>query len=393
MYIITSLPRTLIPTRPGLGESVGSVVLRVILFGTIPTEILIVPDIPTDPPSTPELPAVSPFLYSDDSEWRDRVRFHPFLPSGSSSPDTTIPSAEIPVVPTPPAPSTEIATAPPDCDTLTLIITASPAVRSRIQKTSRKSTLGLRPVMTPARSVALRRARRATLSHETSSSSSLSDSTSHTLESSFTASLQGPLTRRRPQCLDYATPTSSSSAGPSRKRSRSSATSIMSAVHTAGALSLDRSDLLPPHKRYKDIEAMTVTATVDGLGIEPVLAEVEMGFELGLAVVWSESEPEEAEADDEADAEIQPEDTIKIGVDVATGIDIPDDLLMPDAIERLGQLEEGMQVIERLRADSLQQRLGYLEDELRQVHELQAYESQRLWRMETFMMRTHDYRP
>ncbi|GJS47463.1 hypothetical protein Tco_0597584, partial [Tanacetum coccineum] len=61
----------------------------------------------------------------------------------------------------------------------------------------------------------------------------------------------------------------------------------------------------------------------------------------------------------------------------------PDDLLMPDAIERLGQLEEGMQEhvvalegsntrlrdalgIERVRPDSLQRRLGYVEDELRQ---------------------------
>ncbi|GJZ68820.1 hypothetical protein Tco_0632370 [Tanacetum coccineum] len=135
-----------------------------------------------------------------------------------------------------------------------------------------------------------------------------------------------------------------------------------------------------------------------------------MGFEPGLAVVESESEPEESEADEEADAEIQPEGTIEIGVDVATGIDIPDDLLMPDAIERLGQLEDGMQEhvvalegsntrlrdalgIERVRPDSLQRRLGYVEDELRQVRELRAHESQRLWRMETFMMRTQDYRP
>ncbi|GKG30477.1 hypothetical protein Tco_0422965, partial [Tanacetum coccineum] len=49
-------------------ESVTSVVLRVILFGTIPTEILIVPDMPTDLPTSPELPVVLPFLCLDDSE-------------------------------------------------------------------------------------------------------------------------------------------------------------------------------------------------------------------------------------------------------------------------------------------------------------------------------------
>ncbi|GKD82825.1 hypothetical protein Tco_1349664 [Tanacetum coccineum] len=159
---------------------------------------------------------------------------------GSSSPDTTIPSAEIPVAPTQPTPSTEIATVPPICDTLTPVITASPTVRNRIRTTTRKSTLGLRPMMTLAHSATLRRARRAALSYETSSSGTLSGSSSdlasHTSESSFTASLQGTqispedhshhsseaacspsglLTRRRPQCSNYATPTSSSSAGPS----------------------------------------------------------------------------------------------------------------------------------------------------------------------------------
>ncbi|GKA93443.1 putative ribonuclease H-like domain-containing protein [Tanacetum coccineum] len=97
MYIMTSHPRTRIPSRPCLGcnrlvsrakvienqsmavpvitissdaseESLTSVVSRVILFGTIPTEIPIVSDMLTDLPTVPELPAVSPFLGLDDSE-------------------------------------------------------------------------------------------------------------------------------------------------------------------------------------------------------------------------------------------------------------------------------------------------------------------------------------
>ncbi|GJX00064.1 hypothetical protein Tco_0183977, partial [Tanacetum coccineum] len=88
-----------------------------------------------------------------------------------------------------------------------------------------------------------------------------------------------------------------------------------------------------------DIEAETVvagttaTATVDGLGIKLDMVVVETSFKPGLAVVMSESKPEEAEADDEADAEIQPKGTIKIRVDVTTGIDIPNDLPMPHTIE------------------------------------------------------------
>ncbi|GJY03486.1 hypothetical protein Tco_0369426 [Tanacetum coccineum] len=285
--------------------------MNVILFGTIPTKIPIVSDIPTDLPTTPELPAVSPFLYLDDSE---------------SDPESE--------------PVDELLRDMYHLDLSVLWFL----------------------VMTPARSAALHRARQSAHSSESSSSStssgSSSDSASNTSKSYSTASLHGtqisledrsyhsyeatcslsgPLTHRRPHCSDYATPTSSSSVGPSRKRSRSLATSVPSTVHTARALSLARADLLPPHKRYKDIEVETaaVAVIVDGLGIEPIMAVVETGFEPGLAVVESKIEPEEAEADDEADAEIQPDGTVEIGVDVTTRIDIPNDLLMSDAIERL----------------------------------------------------------
>ncbi|GJS35494.1 hypothetical protein Tco_0533876 [Tanacetum coccineum] len=181
------------------------------------------------------------------------------------------------------------------------------------------------------------------------------------------------------RCSDYVTPTSSSSVGPSRKRSRSLATSIPSTVHTAGALSSARANLPPPYKRYRgtsathsydssdegspethtesdmdsdiraDIEAetaaavMTAATTVDGLGIEPDMAVVKTSIKPGLAVVKSESEPEEVEADDEVDTGIQLEGTIEIGVDVTTGIDISNDLLMPDTIEGVEQLEERIQ--------------------------------------------------
>nr|GEZ29204.1 hypothetical protein [Tanacetum cinerariifolium] len=232
-------------------ESVTSIVSRVILFSTIPTEILIVPDIPIELSIAPELPMVSPFLCSDDSEfepadelperhvslghfsamvsrWRAKVISHPSSPSRSSLPDTIVPSTKIPVAPIPPAPSIVIATAPLTCDTLTPVIIASPAICSRIQTTARKSTLGLRPVITPARCAALPEARQATLSPEASSSSSSSDSTSHASDSSFISFSTG-----RPQCSDYAIPTSSSSVGPSRNRSRSSATSICHTPTTA----------------------------------------------------------------------------------------------------------------------------------------------------------------
>ncbi|GJU07728.1 hypothetical protein Tco_1124158 [Tanacetum coccineum] len=193
------------------------------------------------------------------------------------------------------------------------------------------------------------------------------------------------------------------------------------------ALSPVRVDLLPPRKRIRgsismtdfeaDIDACIAAADATEAG------ETNVKVEVGIKT--------KAEVGEEANAEIQPEGTIKIGVDVAIEIDISDDSLMSDAIERLGQLEEGMQGmydhlqeiplqriddiesrqreqegrnliaddemssllervvalkgsntglqdalgIERARADSLQQCLGYAKEELKQVYELRAHES------------------
>ncbi|GKB81127.1 hypothetical protein Tco_0948022 [Tanacetum coccineum] len=278
----------------------------------------------TDLPTAPELPAVSPFLCSDDSEfeladelpeihlsprhfsvmvsrWRAKVISRPSLPSGSSSPNTTISSIEIPFAPIPPAPSIEIATAPPACDTLTLVIIASPAVRSHIRMTVRKSTLGLRPVMTPARSAALRKAHLAILSPETSSSNLLG---------------RGVGLQLRPFHLQFM---------------------LHEPYHRVEMTSYHLTRGIEADIEAETTAAATIAAaTIDGLGTK-------MGFEPGLAVVESASEPEEAEANDEADAEIQAEGTIEIGVDVTTGIGISYDLPMPDTIERLEQLKESVQ--------------------------------------------------
>ncbi|GJY16696.1 hypothetical protein Tco_0387118 [Tanacetum coccineum] len=167
--------------------------------------------------------------------------------------------------------------------------------------------------------------------------------------------------------------------GPSRKRCRSSITLIPIATLVSGALSPIRTDLLPPRKRIRG-RHRCLYCSCDAVAIREMDVRVEVGIET------------EAEADEEANGEIQLEGTIEIGVDVATGMDIPDNSLMPYAIERLGQLEEGMQEnsvaleysntglrdalgIERVSVDSLQRRLGYVEEDLRQVYELRAHES------------------
>nr|GEU59199.1 hypothetical protein [Tanacetum cinerariifolium] len=333
-----------------LKESVGSVVSQVILFDTIPTKIPIVADIPINLPPAPESHAVSPFLCSDDYESE---------PNSEPADELTKRHASL-------RPFSAFH------GYIASIITIEIIITGYYYCICRDSSCPL--------------ARRTSLSSESSSSNSSSstsfgsssDLTSHTSESSSTALLHvtqisledhshhssedarspsGPLTHKRPYLE----------------------------THAESDIDLDI---------QADFKAKTVAAaaTVDGLGIKPVMAVVETGFEPRLAVVESKSEPAEVEADDEADTEIQPEGTIEIRVDVTNGIDIPTDMHMPDTIERLEQLEEGVQErvvaikcsnmrlqdalgAERVRADSLQRRLSYVKDELRQIRKLRSHKS------------------
>ncbi|GJW08459.1 hypothetical protein Tco_1570882 [Tanacetum coccineum] len=89
---------------------------------------------------------------------------------------------------------------------------------------------------------------------------------------------------------------SESSTGPSRKRCRSHAAILTSSIHATRALVPSRADLLPPRKRFRD--------------------------------------------------SISPEGYARVNADLAAGIDIPDAMLMPDAVEHLEQVEEGQRELE-----------------------------------------------
>nr|GEU64891.1 hypothetical protein [Tanacetum cinerariifolium] len=189
------------------------------------------------------------------------------------------------------------------------------------------------------------------------------------------------------------------SARPSCKRCRSSTTSVPIATPIPRALSPRCADLLPPHKIIKGFVFVTDYEVSLEESYEPYTEpnidfDVQADIDAGIAAVDAAATREtnvrvedgiktEAEADEEANVEIQPEGTINIKVDVATQMDILDESIMPDVVERLGQLEEGMKEhvvalkgsnmelrdalgIERVRADSLQRRLGYVEEELKQ---------------------------
>ncbi|GKC82653.1 hypothetical protein Tco_1138370 [Tanacetum coccineum] len=149
---------------------------------------------------------------------------------------------------------------------------------------------------------------------------------------------------------------SESSAGPSRKRCRSPAAIVTSSIHATRALVPSRADLLPPRKRFRDsispedsveedidtdvLEDIEADATAVEVAVDrDVEARVDAGIDMEVDVRIG--------VEDEVEDEVESSDrgTMEVGVDLAAGIDIPDAMLMPDAVERLEQVEEGLQDI------------------------------------------------
>ncbi|GKE01093.1 reverse transcriptase domain-containing protein [Tanacetum coccineum] len=149
---------------------------------------------------------------------------------------------------------------------------------------------------------------------------------------------------------------SESSAGPSRKRCRSPATTMTSSIHAMRALVPSRANLILPHKRFRDsispedsveedidtdvledieADATVVEVIVDRDVVTGIDASIDIEVDVGVDV------------EDEVEDEVESSDrgTMEVGVDVVAGIDIPYGILMPDAIERLEHVEEGLQDI------------------------------------------------
>ncbi|GJV93218.1 hypothetical protein Tco_1541031 [Tanacetum coccineum] len=238
MYIMSSRPRTCIPSRPRLGcdrlvsrakvienqvpvaPKVGAAAVAS-LVGVLELDTHSSSKADPSESSLPHVlvaPMVSPFLCSDDSEsdtemperhvsstphnvmlarWRSRVA------SRSSSPTTS--TLKIPTDPIPPAPSTDIISP----------IDAPPGIRRR-------------------RAILIRLGQDIPIGrlYRTHPESSPSDS---------------PVTT-----LDRHSHSPSQYVIPSRKRCRSPATTVPSSIPTLGAIVPTRADLLPPRKRFRD---------------------------------------------------------------------------------------------------------------------------------------------
>nr|GEU91394.1 putative reverse transcriptase domain-containing protein [Tanacetum cinerariifolium] len=130
----------------------------------------------------------------------------------------------------------------------------------------------------------------------------------------------------------YPTTTSESSAGdfssessvePSHKRCRSPTATVISLVHSARVLVPSRADLLPPRKRFRD--SISLEDSVEEDIDTDVLEDIGMEIDVEINV--------------EDEVESINRGTIEVRVDMDAGIDIPDGMLMLDAIERLEKEE------------------------------------------------------
>ncbi|GJR83274.1 hypothetical protein Tco_0154059 [Tanacetum coccineum] len=149
---------------------------------------------------------------------------------------------------------------------------------------------------------------------------------------------------------------SESSARSSHKRCRSSATTVTSFIHATRPLVPSRIDLLPPRKRFRDsispkdsVEEDIETHVLADIKVDPTTIEVavdrdvEAGVDAGIGMEVDVR----VDVEDEVKDEVESNDrgTIEVKVDVVTGIDILDGMLMPGAVEHLEHVEEGLQDI------------------------------------------------
>ncbi|GKC78469.1 hypothetical protein Tco_1129243, partial [Tanacetum coccineum] len=150
-----------------------------------------------------------------------------------------------------------------------------------------------------------------------------------------------PPLARTPRCSEAYLPhylpsaggdsSSESSVEPSRKRCRSPDATMTSSIHATRVLVPSRVDLLLPRKRFRDSISLedSVKEDIDTDVLEDIEADattIEVAVDRDVVT--------------RVDA-----GTMEVGVDVVAGIDIPDGMLMSDAVEHLEQVEEGLQDI------------------------------------------------
>ncbi|GJU14589.1 putative reverse transcriptase domain-containing protein [Tanacetum coccineum] len=137
---------------------------------------------------------------------------------------------------------------------------------------------------------------------------------------------------------------------------RSPTATVTSSIHATRSLVPSRDDLVPPRKRFRDsispedsvkedIDANELAdieayATADEVVVDrdvEAVVNAGIGMEVDVRVDVEDKVEDKVESSDRG--------TIEVGVDMVFRIDILDGMLMPDVVERLEQVEEGLQDI------------------------------------------------
>ncbi|GKC83240.1 hypothetical protein Tco_1138957 [Tanacetum coccineum] len=149
---------------------------------------------------------------------------------------------------------------------------------------------------------------------------------------------------------------SKSSVGPSRKRCKSLTATMTSSTYATRALVPSRANLLPPCKRFRDyispedrVEKDINTDVLEDIEADATAIEVavDRDFEARVDACIDMEVDVGVDIKDKVEDEVESSNrgTMEVGVDVVAGIDIPDAMLMPDAVKCLKQVKEGLQDI------------------------------------------------
>ncbi|GKE56392.1 hypothetical protein Tco_1495577 [Tanacetum coccineum] len=146
-----------------------------------------------------------------------------------------------------------------------------------------------------------------------------------------------------------------SSAGPSCKKCRSLAATVTSPIHATRALVSYHADLLPPRKRFRDsvspedsVEEAIFMGVLEDIEADATTIEVAVDRDVVTGIDAGIGMEVDVGFDVEDEVESSDRGTMKVGVDVVTGIDIHDAMLMPDVVERLEieDIETGQRELE-----------------------------------------------
>ncbi|GJW32282.1 hypothetical protein Tco_0052314 [Tanacetum coccineum] len=204
---------------------------------------------------------------------------------------------------------------------------------------------------------------------------------------------------------------SSHSAGPSRKRCRSTVDSIPSSMPVMGSLAPTRADLLPPRKKFRDLYSSKASIEED-TKIDPIETEVDMDLGIGDGDDIRdhvEIDPRDVIDDTEGyEADTSAGDMVEVGIDPMSAPIVKEEIIEPagedssnssgtrDGIVslRLENLKvHAMLDIKRDRVNNLRLYMSLSHEEFRQVRRDRDDTRERLRRLESYVERRLGFCP